>query len=357
MFGQEFINLIKSIDPSAKAVAGNREIRTRCPFCGDSENKSHAHFYMKVPQDNNELSFYECKRAICGAKGVVNAELLRKLGCTDSNTIVEVEQHNSVVMKTPKFKTLKVIDIYPLMNDYIRESELNQYKLGYINLRLGSSFTYQDILSLKIFLNLGDVISRNRLELTRSDYTIDFLDKYFIGFISHDNSYCGLRKIVSDNVELPENINMRYVNYVLVNKNDNKKNFYTIPSRVDFFNPSPMNIHIAEGQFDILGVFHNIMHCERVNNIYAAACGKSYLNVLSFILTTIGLINFNVHLYPDKDVSDYVFKSVVQSVMNIRPGIKVYIHRNMYPGEKDFGVPANRIKDYVEFGESFLQRN
>ena len=38
------------------------------------------------------------------------------------------------------------------------------------------------------------------------------------------------------------------------------------------------------------------------------ACGgKSYYQALEFILQETGIINFNVHYYPDKDVTDNEF--------------------------------------------------
>ena len=50
LVGQNFINAIKSIVPTAKVASGGKEIVIRCPFCGDSKNLRHAHFYISVPQ-------------------------------------------------------------------------------------------------------------------------------------------------------------------------------------------------------------------------------------------------------------------------------------------------------------------
>ena len=38
---------------------------------------------------------------------------------------------------------------------------------------------------------------------------------------------------------------------------------------------------------------------------------------------------------------------VVYVFIEINIGINVYIHRNSYPGEKDFGVPINKIQESV----------
>ena len=107
LYGLNFINMIKSSIQNARDVAGQHEILTRCPFCGDSANPRNAHFYISVPNTPDEVSFYDCKK--CPAHGILNDEVLRKLGCQDNNTIIQVQTHNSRVLKLPKYKTLKKI--------------------------------------------------------------------------------------------------------------------------------------------------------------------------------------------------------------------------------------------------------
>lgn len=340
--GQNFINAIKSIVPEAKSASGGREVVIRCRFCGDSKNLRHAHFYISVPQSPDELSFYHCKR--CPNHGIVDDDLLRKIGCTDSNLIVEVMKHNSEVLSLPKYKSLKKINVYPLRWDLIRKDPINQEKLAYINNRIGANFSFADLVSNKIFLNLYDIIVTNKLELTRYENICTDLDKYFIGFISYDNSYCGLRKITND--ELYRSINKRYINYSLINKTDDRKNFYVIPTKIDVLNPQPVKIHIAEGQFDILSIYYNLNNCNKDQCVYIACGGKSYAQALDFILTETALINYEIHYYPDKDVNENEFYWGVINKVNILP-CDIYIHRNTFDGEKDFGVPANRIKDSI----------
>ena len=45
-YGQGFIDMIKSFYPTAKVVAGMKEIVVRCKDCGDSNDLSHAHMYI-----------------------------------------------------------------------------------------------------------------------------------------------------------------------------------------------------------------------------------------------------------------------------------------------------------------------
>lgn len=342
LVGQNFINAIKSIVPTAKVASGGKEIVIRCPFCGDSKNLRHAHFYISVPQSQEDISLYQCKR--CPNKGIISDELLRRIGCNDSNIMIEITKHNAEVMSLPKYKSLKKINIYPLRWNLIRKDPNNQFKLDYINRRIGYNFTIFDLAKVKIILNLYDVINVNQLELTRHQMVCNDLDKYFMGFISFDNSYCGLRKVT--NKELHNAVNKRYINYSLVNKTDDRKNFYVVPTRIDILDPTPVKIHIAEGQFDTLSIYYNLNQCNDYQNIYMACGGKSYSQALEFILTESGIINYEIHFYPDRDVSDNEFYYDVLRKVQLLPG-NIYIHRNTFSGEKDFGVPRERIVDSV----------
>jgi hypothetical protein len=53
----------------------------------------------------------------------------------------------------------------------------------------------------------------------------------------------------------------------------------------------------------------------------------------------------NIHIYTDADVSDKEFIPVVRSLEPFN--FNIYLHRNGYKGEKDFGVPKNHIIDQV----------
>lgn len=341
--GQNFINRIRSFYQNIKVASGGTEIVCRCPFCGDSKDPNHAHLYLSVPQSEEDISQYHCKK--CPAHGIVDVDLLRRIGCEDTSLLVEVSKHNSEVFKLPKYKSIKQIDVYPLNMNYIRQDPLNEAKLNYINNRIGSKFSISDLASLKIFLNLYDIINANNLELTRHQITCDDLDKWFIGFISYDNSFAGLRKLT--NRELYKSINKRYINYTLVNKTNTAKNFYVIPTMIDILSLEPIKIHLAEGQFDILSIFYNLNNCNRNQNIYIACGGKSYAQALEFILLETGIINYEIHYYPDKDVTDGDFFKSTQQKVNLLPA-NIYIHRNMCPGEKDYGVPMNKITDTVK---------
>lgn len=343
LYGEDFIRMIQSFYPEAKPVAGRRELVLRCRECGDSDNIKHAHLYVKVPQSDTELSFYHCKK--CDSTGLVDDKFLRKYGCTDQMLLINVLQHINKIKSISTRTYLYSFDKYPLKNTYISARPYNKAKLDYINKRIGSSLTYESLLKLKIVLNLDDVIRSNNLQPTRHEFVIQLLSEHFVGFISYDNKYVIMRKY--DDVELYKSVNNRYIVYKLIQNDDNAKSNYVIPSTVNTMDVQPVNIHITEGVFDILSVFYNLNKCNTIQNIYIAAGGKSYYKALESILQDTGVVNYNIHFYPDGDVTDAYFHRTVMKQLYGLPYNSIIIHRNTYPNEKDYGVPLSNINDMV----------
>ena len=340
LIGQNFINMIRSFYPEVKIASGGREVVCRCRSCGDSKDPKHAHLYISVPQTAEELSLYHCKK--CSAHGIVDDEFLRRYGCLDTRVLVDINKHVSDLRKTPRYAMIHSKRIFYLNNSYVSEQPWNQSKIEYINYRIGSNFNLQDLQKLKIFLNLYDLLNQNNLDITRHQLVTDALNEHFIGFISYDNSYAIMRK--STTVELYKTVNKRYINYNIINKYDSSKDFYVIPTSVDINSPIPVNIHISEGVFDILSIYYNLNNCNDVQHIYISSSGKSYSQALEFILKETGIINYNIHVYPDNDVNEYELARLITNKISMLCG-DIYIHRNSFQGEKDYGVPMYRIND------------
>ena len=341
LYGEQFINMIKSFYPTAKIVSGRRQLVLRCKACGDSKDQKHAHLYVKVPQSPDELPLYQCKK--CMTSGIVNEDFLRLYGCENTEYIAELSQQVKAVVSSPKYAAMKLTMGQKLKNSFVSNRTNNIKKLEYLNSRLGSNFTLADLGKLKIFLNLTDVLRENNLIPTMSEMDVMELDEHFIGFIGFDNTRAILRRW--DNSASGNWMKeLRYINYNFVPYQD-AKTYYVIPSTVDLENPMPTQIHITEGVFDILSVFYNLNNCNTQQNVYISASGKSYLQALEFILTSIGLINYTVHFYPDLDISDREFGWLLRKIDTLPAD--VHIHRNLYPGEKDFGVPKNLIREGV----------
>jgi len=339
---EEFISTLKAFIPDIKTASGRTEMVTRCRFCGDSKNPKHAHLYIKVPQSDDDISLYECKK--CKASGIVNDKFLRTYGCNDPNVLIEMAQHINRYMKSPKFVSLRLERHFDIYNNYISDIKLAEDKLNYINTRLECNINITQAHALKIFFNLNDILKTNNFKPTRDYGVIRDLSNHFLGFISHDNTMCILRKY--DNIIVQDKVNKRYINYRFSSTLEDTKTYYVIPTTIISSDINPVKIHITEGVFDILSIYINLNNMNNINNIYMAAAGKSYYQALQYILEYSGLINYEIHLYPDNDVDDSEFEWLTVRHLRYLP-TEIFIHRNMFSNMKDYGVPYKYIKDFI----------
>lgn len=339
---ENYSNFLLQKLPVAKFASGKSEIVTRCRYCPDSKDKSKGHFYISIPRSDKEPSKFYCQK--CGACGIVTSKKLIEWGIYDSSIAVELSSHNKNIYGSTYGNFLyKYNEVFNIKYTRIKDDKLSRYKLDYVNKRLGLNLTYQDCIEKKIVLNIQDIIQENNLSYTRHENIVKALDNGFVGFLSYDNAYLNMRNLdILDSI--PHNLDKRYINYNLINLEDNTKRFYVIPSKIDLTNPNPININIAEGVFDILSVYYNT-NTPKTNSIFGAIGGKKYLGLAKYFISQFKLINVIVHLYVDLDVERWIIDNAIDELSSMN--IPVQIHKNIYPGEKDFGVPKNRIQEVI----------
>lgn len=336
---EQLIQHILATMPNAKLVAGNKQILTRCIYCGDSIHAKSAHFYISV--DPEKPFYYYCHK--CHETGLVTHNKLMEWGIYDQELNINIIKHNKNMLS--KKENIKFLDrvVYKLNNSFISDNDLSKIKLKYINNRLGINLEYQDLLDKKIVLNLYDLLNNNNINEFSRDYRIvDELDRSFIGFISQDNAFINMRNLRLGKVY--KSIDKRYVNYNIFNKFNNTERFYTIPANIDLCNPNRLKINISEGPFDILSVFYNLKN-QNPNEIYSAIIGSGYLNIIKHFLINMKLLYIEFHIYADNDVDKYKFDLIYNYLKPFN--IPLYIHKNVYPGEKDFGVKIDKIDEKI----------
>lgn len=339
-----FKEFLLSAIPSAKPASGGTFINCRCFNCPDSSNPSSKHFYIAIPQKEDEPSWYYCHK--CHCSGLINHKTLIEWGIYDESIAIELVEHNKYCFT--KAKNSKYYDrtIYTLFNQFTREDETSMIKLKYINDRLGYNFTYEELRRLKIVLNLQDILTSNQINhLTRDKNIVDQLNYNFLGFISIDNAFLNMRRLC-DKGNVYQSIDKRYINYKIFDKFDTSERFYTIPTRIDLNSPERLKIHIAEGPFDILSIYKNIRKEEK--GIYSSVAGSNYAGLALHFLQIFKLPYTEFHFYPDND--KFGSNTVMNKVANILRPVQspIYIHRNMYPDEKDFGVSPDKIIESVD---------
>lgn len=345
IFGQEYIAFLQEALGRSKVVSGGRELQTRCKDCPDSSDPgSFGHLYISIPQSEEEVSLFDCKK--CGAHGMIDTERLMRWGIYQEGISIGLSNHNKKALQNKKnFKYIDR-DVYYLRNQYIREGKLSDIKLRYINNRIGTHLTMEDIKKLKIILNLEDVLKANKItDLSRSQNIVHQLDQNFMGFISADNAFVNLRRLV-DEGKVYETIDKRYVNYNIFSKFSNTERFYTVPNTLQLERiMEPIQIHIAEGSFDILSIQQNLRQDVNYKSIFTSVGGSGYMGVAQYFISKMKLPYTELHIYPDNDKSGSDKKMQYISNEMKRLGTTTYIHRNLIG--KDFGVKPSEIKESI----------
>lgn len=334
-------HLLRAI-PTASNASGGKVINCRCFFCPDSKNPNSKHFYISIPQNEHEPSLFYCHK--CHASGVVDYKKLIEWDIYDDQVAIELIHHNKGCSSTQMRKYMdKTHYIVSCRNTSMNNT--SNIKLNYINQRLGTKLTFEELRKLKIILNLNDLLKENRItQLTRNTGIVDQLDSNFLGFLSIDNAFLNMRRICDEGL-VYKGIDKRYINYKIFDKFDTSERFYTIPTKIDLVNPERIKVHIAEGPFDILSIYKNVRREEP--GIYTSIAGSNYKGLAMYFLETYKLPYTEFHFYPDNDKygSNRNIEKIARYVYPMN--IPVYIHRNMYPGEKDFGVSLDHINESV----------
>lgn len=335
--------LLNSI-ATASSASGGKVINCRCFNCPDSRDPRSKHFYISIPQHEGEPSLYYCHKCHCG--GVVTYKKLIEWGIYNEQIAIDLTHYNETCSHLSTNNKYYNRTTYKLFNIYTRNDEISNIKLGMINERLGCSFTLEELRKLKIVLNLYDLLNANHItEYTRNKNIVDQLDLNFMGFLSIDNAFLNMRRLCDKGL-VYKTIDTRYINYKIFDKFDTSERFYTIPTEVNLLSPNRIKIHVAEGPFDILSIYKNLRHEEE--GIYTSIAGSNYIGIAMYMMSTFKLPFVEFHYYPDND--KYGSNNVMQKMANILKPIQapLYIHRNQYPGEKDFGVHPSRIRESIQ---------
>lgn len=321
-------------EPYARFTAGKRELMMRCPFCGDSiKHANSTHLYIKVDNGDDEPFVYYCQR--CKTSGIIDRDFFKVLKVKDTSLLVGLVDFNKKATKGKKRYQKSLEKRYlKLPNSYIKNKR-NLIKLNYINQRIGTELSLEDLHKYKIIIDLYDLLDENNIGfLTCKETMGNTLQQNFIGFVSFDNCYVIMRNLSTK--VLP---NMRYFNYNIFDMHDNSKRFYVIPTSVDLKNPN-LTIVLCEGVFDILSVFFNIKKQETGNIIYAAVGGVGYEDVIKQLIRYTGCLNVNIEIYGDSDQPLKFYQAIIKRIPHLVS--RFILYQNSL--EKDFGVPIDRIK-------------
>jgi hypothetical protein len=328
-FKKEVITKLLQI-PSAKLVSEN-QIQMRCQVCGDSKkDPNKARFYVKVDMKNDIPILYHCWN--CQISGILTPSLLRSFKVNDLQLNSSLLRYNNTTMGQIK-KSLGIINNdfnFVLPIPVVDEKTMK--KKEYIENRLGISFTIEELVRLKTIFNLGDFLRENEINtLTVKQDQAKLLHDDYVGFLSANKEFIIFRDITGKN--------KRYHKYSIFKNLDNTRKFYTIPNKIDILTNKTITINIAEGVFDIIGIYHHIYEKETNNMIYAAVNDSGYITVLKYFIQ-IGLIgNIDVNIYSDSDREPRFYKEMSQELKEWINKITLFYNEK----GKDYGVKKSEI--------------
>ena len=325
------INLLLEL-PVSNRVKEN-DIVIRCPYCGDSaKNENHGHLHVRIDINDNLPMIYHCFR--CDESGIVNPTFLRDIDIINRSCNPELIRYNNKASKN-LCKTLNIsTKKYNYINIVPKIMSLAKKKKEYIENRLGIEISYEEWINLKVVFNLVEFLYNNDLKIYYKNL-VKLLTSNYVGFLSCDNEFIVLRNLYKDK-------NLRYYKYKLRKSMDEKMNkLYIIPTNVDLLSTDEIFINIAEGVFDILGVYFNIKNRETKNNVYSVVCGCGFTSACKYFLK-LGIIgkNVTINIFSDKDKDMYFYKELFKEIEPLVGHIYLY-YNNI---GKDYGVRKEELE-------------
>ena len=317
------------------------EYRTRCPFCGDSSNLNTGHLYMNINLEENTKIPYHCFK--CEESGIINDEMLSLL---DINNINLKSLINNLNKTSTNNKSRKFLENDKLLYFDYNIPEINRRcdKIYYIEDRLGTTLSNEDLINMKVVPSLKSFLKLNRIKtLQLNSYMCSKLEDHYVGFLSFGSSHILFRDISGKE-------DIRWLKYPITEESRVGKVMYSISSTIDIYSTDNITINLSEGIMDILSVYKNLNYnSENIMNI--AVCGKHYIGTLMSLLN-MGFVgdNITVNIFADNDAlfnkkknntpTDIkYFKKILNKIKHI------YGHVNIYYNTvgKDVGVPLENI--------------
>ena len=319
------------LDTPCARMQNEEYLYVRCPLCGDSQkhlDKPHCSIWIK---DGQPL-IYHCW--ICESSGIVNSAFLQDLNLNSVELINKVYDYNRISKRNGKPSQYVTPSVTKdLLIPEIQINEITQRKIDYISRRIGVNFTAKSLEYLRVITSLKDFLSLNKLPINpKWKKSFYYLENSYIGFLTMDKMSIVFRSIEEDPV-------LRYIKYPIFNGLQLGETSYVIPMRVDIMSPS-INLNISEGIFDILSVFFSIMKGNLKNNIYVAVTGSGYRRVIKYFLRKGFVCNLNINIYSDNDKDLKWYSNILRDKYWFND---INIYYNGMKGEKDFGVPSDKI--------------
>jgi hypothetical protein len=322
--------ILKNKKPSYQTT-NRKEVRVRCPYCGDSKkDKNHAHMYIQMKPP---FAFY-CQK--CNTSGVLNAQTLRDLNIFSNDVSVSIIEANKTIKNNSGVQKISFKKHTPVMNKV--ETQFSKNAVDYFSRRYNVQYTNEYLVDkFKAITNSQQFFADNNIRYPVDNYGRPMYDfNNAIGFLSSDGSHVIFRDITNMQMK-------RYFNLNLYGDEEfsTSNKIYNIRSSLDILSDQ-IELVMTEGVFDIIGVYEHFYKNEvsdKNNYIFAAAAGKGYGAVIAHYIR-MGFLNLNITIYSDADVDHSFFRQLKSELVYLKNSpITIFYNTK----EKDFGIPRDMI--------------
>lgn len=314
-------------------VSGGQQLVTRCPFCGDSEIKSHTHFYIQTVVGKPLL--YNCFR--CPAQGVITRETLYDLGLDSFSLGRKITEANKEIQRATRRNT--VTSSNSTSSVLIPEIVLNDQsipKIVYLTKRVDVRLDSKLINDFKVITDLNSFVSSNKLDLSFvKKRMLDTLHTGYLGFLSNDKNFITFRNITD------QDLVGRYYDLCLTQDEvGSSRKFFNITNQVDPM-CTTLKLNICEGAIDAIGLYNYNGMVKSSNEVYIGATGKNFNAPINHFIRS-GFLNLELNFFLDNDVSVSKLKNTLDCnrlLKSIDSTVNVFYNN----ADHDFGVPKENI--------------
>jgi hypothetical protein len=321
----------------------NGQINTRCGFCGDSsKNASSRHFYLALEYPHPAF----CQR--CNfSSGELTPEILEALGAEDADAYaraVTKDRNRAGRRKRRGGLHLGAARLRMEIPPPDRSDPMDRAAIGYLEGRLGLDLSEREIQRYKIVCcGLFGLLDANGItDVTVKAHEAKRLNDTCVGWLSADESYAIFR---NTDEEWEARGGRRYTNYRIHQSWEGSKVF-ACRQDVDLL-AGEFQVVASEGIIDLIAIEREFYPEERWEpHFIGAACNGSTHAALLRMVLGLGVLSPRVDLYPDKEEGSMrkVRAALAgESPFFAEPGFRLRAFQNDFPGEKDFGVPRERM--------------
>lgn len=287
-----------------------QEYTCQCPFCNDNKR----HCYVKIDINDNSPVVYHCFK--CLSHGIINKKFLDYFGLR-----FEIPKFGNFKSFTNKKKAEDHVSIDPSLTFVNEQDNINSIQ-EYTYRKIKETPTIEE---LQMFQYIANPIKYSREILSLRDNEYKYRNRNW--FKLTNGSMIG--RHVQDGTE---------INWLKIKPNNVSSSLlYKFRKPIDLY--SPINVMIAEGIMDVIGLYYHYKEFD--NCMFIAVLGKGYNNALEHLLN-IGIFgsSVNVKIFKDSDVdNNYLINTCYNPYKNLFNKIDLY--ENLIG--KDYGLPSEFV--------------